>query len=193
MYYEFFLKLPKTEYGVYLQGIPNENESVTVEIEPTKTGLNIYSFNTQTFRRTKQLISLQKNEILEFSIEDQTTIENRVSVARLLLVGIFALAWKKKSVEPMAFILIKFLDDIQMEQTITIQSSKPNAFQTFTNIKYNLYKFWKEVSENPNIETQMKVLKTTHDEKIKKEQKIFQIGCLIVFVVVAIIVISIFT
>lgn len=50
------------------------------------------------------------NSISEIEIEDSTSIENKVTLGRVLLVGIFALAWKKKKKNELAFITISWTD-----------------------------------------------------------------------------------
>lgn len=44
------------------------------------------------------------------SVEDKTTIEKRVTVSRLLLTGVFALAWQKKKVDEAAYMVIEWND-----------------------------------------------------------------------------------
>ena len=47
-------------------------------------------------------------DITNISIEDKTSIERRMTVGRLFLVGIFAFAWKKKKKDEMAFVVIEW-------------------------------------------------------------------------------------
>lgn len=63
------------------------------------------------------------------------------------------------------------------EEIISFFSDKPNSEQTFTDIKYNLLKFWKLVEENPNAEDDLKTIKEKRDKKTKEQMN----GCFIVF------------
>lgn len=63
------------------------------------------------------------------------------------------------------------------EEIISFYSDKPNSEQTFTDIKYNLLKFWKLVEENPNAEDDLKTIKEKRDKKTKEQMN----GCFIVF------------
>ena len=54
--------------------------------------------------------SIQSDAINNIVVEDKTTIEKRVTVGRLLLTGVFALAWKKKKVDEAAYLVIEWKD-----------------------------------------------------------------------------------
>ena len=54
--------------------------------------------------------TLSKDEIKDVAIEGRHEVSSRVTVTRLLAVGIFAFALKKKSVEKEAFITFELLD-----------------------------------------------------------------------------------
>lgn len=50
--------------------------------------------------------------------EDKTTVEKRVTVGRLLMTGVFALAWKKKKVTEAAYLIIEWNDGRFDHETI---------------------------------------------------------------------------
>lgn len=58
------------------------------------------------------------NSISNITIEDATTIENKVTLGRLILVGAYAFAWKKKKKNEMAFMSIDWKGDAFDNQTI---------------------------------------------------------------------------
>jgi hypothetical protein len=65
------------------------------------------------YSRTSEIsmpISKFKISIKNISIEDATSIESKVTVGRLLLVGVFAFAWKKKKKNELAFTTIEWND-----------------------------------------------------------------------------------
>lgn len=64
------------------------------------------------------------NEIEDISIEDKTTIENKITVGRIFLVGIFALGWKKKKVNEQAFLVIKWKTGKFVNETIFMFEEK---------------------------------------------------------------------
>lgn len=56
--------------------------------------------------------------IKKIVVEDQSTIEKRITVARLLLVGIFAFALKKKKKNEIAYLIIEWDDGRFEHETI---------------------------------------------------------------------------
>ena len=52
--------------------------------------------------------SIPKKDISNVLIEDSTTVQTRVGIKRLLLVGIFAFAWKKKQKLESAYFIIEW-------------------------------------------------------------------------------------
>ena len=182
---DYFYNLQATDYGHYLQGIPNQNEAGPIRIIPSKEGISIRYVNIFSPEKERVLINLKKEEILDFSVEDQSTIESKISLSRMLLVGVFALAWKKRKTNPMAFILIKYKDDVGLEQTITLSSTKKDSFQTYNNIKYNLYKLWKEYESytDEEISLKLKNAETKFTEKTNSENN----GCIIFFIIIIVI------
>lgn len=52
--------------------------------------------------------SIPKNAITNVAMEDSSTIQNRVTVGRLLMTGIFAFAWKKKTKQECAYFIIEW-------------------------------------------------------------------------------------
>ncbi|MDP3452887.1 MAG: hypothetical protein Q8R90_08020 [Bacteroidales bacterium] len=102
--------------GKYLAGHPDINEPVNkTDILPIDDFLDI--FNSTTLTQVK-IASIRKTFITNVVIEDQTTIEKRVTVARLLLVGIFAFALRKKQVNELAYMIIEWNDGKFNHETI---------------------------------------------------------------------------
>lgn len=48
------------------------------------------------------------DSIEDVSIEDRSQIQNKITAGRLLLVGVFALAWRKKKLQKMQFVVVKW-------------------------------------------------------------------------------------
>lgn len=53
---------------------------------------------------------ISKESIKNVKFEDATTFEKRISAGRLLLVGVFALAWKKRSKNENAYLVVEWAD-----------------------------------------------------------------------------------
>lgn len=104
-----------------------ENGNIEIYQEPYFT----YDPNVQR----KGYIPIQS--ILNISIEDKSTIEKRVTVGRLLLVGIFALAWRKKDVKNSVFLIIEWQGGTFTHETI-FEFGSNNAFQSANIIKNKL-------------------------------------------------------
>lgn len=165
----------------YLHGLPNINTPCHITFEPKKDRLQLLNFD----KNNSILYSIKRKYIKNISVEDQTTIEKRIGFKRLLLVGIFALAWKKKQVNTLSYLVIEYTDDIGINQELYIQSEHKDGLQTFNNLKYNLYKFWNEVDTNPNID---EVLEKTIEQRKKIEQKQAEDankGCMIMLIILS--------
>lgn len=148
---KFFRQLRLFLYSAkYIQGIPNFDTPTNVMFEPQADGLILLN-KDKSIDGKEVFIKFNKSDIINISVEDQTTIEKRIGFKRLLLVGIFAIAWRKKQTNPLSFLIIEYKDDIGLTQEVYLQSDKKDGYQTFNNIKYNLYKYWKEIEENPNL------------------------------------------
>lgn len=94
--------------GTYVSGHPSldksfKNSSIVFdknivkifELSPTGNGYILKS-------------SIEKPLIQNVVIEDASTIQNRVTVGRLLLTGVFAFAWKKKEKQECAYLIIEW-------------------------------------------------------------------------------------
>lgn len=53
-------------------------------------------------------LDIAASDITDITVEDSSTIENKVTLGRIILVGIFALAWRKKKKNELAFVVIEW-------------------------------------------------------------------------------------
>lgn len=68
-------------------------------------------FNGQMFIGSYNVMGkIPKNKVTDIKIEDSSTFEKRVTLGRVLLVGIFALAWKKNKKQDNVFLIIEWND-----------------------------------------------------------------------------------
>ncbi|MBS4060276.1 MAG: hypothetical protein KG029_07760 [Bacteroidetes bacterium] len=102
--------------GKYIAGHPSLNNIVAkTDIFPVDDHLDIIDSSLIT---QVKIASIEKSSIKNIVIEDQTTIEKRVTVARLLLIGIFAFALRKKQVNEIAYLIIEWNDGRFDHETI---------------------------------------------------------------------------
>lgn len=91
--------------GTYIGGHPQiDNEETDTILFDKGTIIEICS------HKMKELAAIKKEQIRDIKIENATTFESRISAGRILLVGVFALAWKKKSKNENAYLIIEWND-----------------------------------------------------------------------------------
>ena len=69
-------------------------------------------------------VSIPIDTIEDITVEDKTSIEHKITVGRIFLVGIFALGWKKKKVNEQAFVVIKWKTGKFVNETIFMFENK---------------------------------------------------------------------
>ena len=72
--------------------------------------------------------SIQKDSITDIQIEDESTIDKKITLGRVLLVGVFALAWRKNKKKEAAYLSIMWNDGKYTHNTI-FGFENENAFQ----------------------------------------------------------------
>ena len=77
-----------------------------VQIYSNEKGDLIISFSFFYFFYRTIVIENIKN----ITVEDASSIEKKITVGRLLLVGVFALAWRKKKTNELAFVVTEWND-----------------------------------------------------------------------------------
>ncbi len=92
--------------GTYISGHPDINESKKdTSLLLSNNDVKIIFVDANGF---KLLGTIPKESISNVSMEDSSTIQSRVGVKRLLAVGIFAFAWKKKEKIECAYLVIEW-------------------------------------------------------------------------------------
>ena len=98
-----------TAGAVYVGGHPDMDQNFTdVHFMIRETDLAFYF--KPPFKYPAQKFSIPKAVINAIEIEDATSIEKKLTVGRLILVGVFAFAWKKKKKNELAFVTINWND-----------------------------------------------------------------------------------
>lgn len=90
--------------GTYVSGHPSIDDSIK------ETYLLLGKEDVKIFIGPGNLLKgrVPKESITNVVMEDSSTIQNRVTVGRLLMTGIFAFAWKKKTKQECAYFIIEW-------------------------------------------------------------------------------------
>ena len=100
------------ETGKYIAGHPKLDNAIQfTAIALNKETFTIYTYPFGNKRAIPKVVAeIATNLIKNIIIEDSSTIEKRVTVGRLLALGVFAFAAKKKTVNELAYLTIQWND-----------------------------------------------------------------------------------
>lgn len=98
----------KIEAGNYVSGHPELNEPFNSCKLFFKGDDILIATNKDVVFKEKAVIPCDK--VLQINVLDSSTIENKITLGRVLLVGVFALAWKKNKKKEMFFLEIAWND-----------------------------------------------------------------------------------
>ena len=112
---------------------------------PGENELKFYEWSDKTIRPIKRF-SIEKKLITNISVEDASSIESKVTLGRVLLVGLFALAWKKKKKNELYFVSITWKEGNFTHDTIF--SFEGNDSSSNANLTRN--KLMRLVNESPH-------------------------------------------
>ena len=94
----------------YAGGHPDVNNNFPSIAYLSKDGdLKFYTMPV-SFQMPVLKFKIKKDAVKNISLEDASTMENKVTLGRILLVGVFALAWRKKKKNELAFVVIDWND-----------------------------------------------------------------------------------
>jgi hypothetical protein len=107
----------KIDTGKYVGGHPDINDTIP------KTIIFPKDDRLEIMLEAPMALPIKKGDIENSFIknilaEDQSTVEKRVTVGRLLMTGIFAFAWKKKKKNELAYLTIEWNDGRFDHETI---------------------------------------------------------------------------
>lgn len=124
--------------GTYVGGHPNLDKTIeNVYYKKESTTLSLYEIPLMKISIPEKIAEIPINDISNISIEDSSTIEKRITLGRVLLVGVFALAWRKKKKEELSFLLIEWKKG-RFEHTTTFSFTGKEAFTKANSIRNNL-------------------------------------------------------
>lgn len=119
------------EMGTYAGGHPNLNETID-KIYCRKEDRNLKFYTIPIWEismpETVSSADIPLDTIADITIEDATSIEKKITVGRIFLVGIFALGWRKKKKNEMAFLVIEWKKG-RFEHSTTFSFEGKDAFQ----------------------------------------------------------------
>lgn len=100
----------KIDTGKYIAGHPQLDNSIKLtSIFPKGDWLYIFEYpEGQSINMPLHKAGIQMNSINNVLAEDYTSIERKVTVGRMLLVGLFAFAIKKKKINELAYLTIEW-------------------------------------------------------------------------------------
>jgi hypothetical protein len=93
----------------YVGGHPDVDDMVPM-ISYRIDGDNIIFYEHNDVYFPEKRFVINKNSIKNITGEDASSMEKRVSLGRMLFVGVFAFAWRKKEKKELAFVVIDWND-----------------------------------------------------------------------------------
>lgn len=117
--------------GMYVGGHPSLNESIkNVYALKEKDKIVLYTQVIAGYEMPKLVPNsdIDIDSIKDIKLEDASSIENKITLGRLLLVGIFAFAWKKKKKNEIAFVTVTWSKG-KFEQNTTFMFEGKDALQ----------------------------------------------------------------
>ena len=103
-------KCPAVVCGDYVGGHPEVDIKIpNVKVLKKDDTLILLRINavTQVPDTTAQI---PLSDIKNITVEDSSTIERKITVGRIFLVGVFALGWRKKKKNELAFVTVEWSD-----------------------------------------------------------------------------------
>lgn len=93
--------------GNYVGGHPYIDDFIQdVKYKIEDGDIILYSYRSAGFGNYKEVARIAIKSINNVEIKDASQIHREVTLGRLLLVGVFSLAWRKKKVDEMSFTVI---------------------------------------------------------------------------------------
>lgn len=126
--------------GMYAGGHPSINDSKKY-VYAFKEGdsISLYTEEVPDVSLPKKIEGSEMliESITDIKVEDSTTVERRITLGRMLLVGVFAFAWKKKKKDESAFVTITWSKG-KFEQNTTFMFEGKNAYMRANVARNNL-------------------------------------------------------
>ncbi|MCF0254928.1 MAG: hypothetical protein HUK10_01385 [Bacteroides heparinolyticus] len=129
--------------GAYGGGHPNIDKTIeNVYCRKEDNTLALYCIPVMNISMPDRISNgeIPIEDINDITIEDATSIEKKITVGRILLVGIFALGWKKKKKNELAFLVIEWKKG-KFEHSTTFSFEGKEAFQNANTARNKLISY----------------------------------------------------
>ncbi len=97
-------------YGTYVGGHPDADENINYAVIYPKDKKLIIAKQLHESIPPEDKVSIVITSIKDITVEDASSIEKKVTLGRVLLTGVFALAWRKSKKNELAFVSIDWND-----------------------------------------------------------------------------------
>jgi len=124
--------------GAYVGGHPDRNENVD-NCFANREGEEMVFYRRIIAEMPQRKFSIKRENVKNISVEDASSIENKITVGRLLLVGVFALAWRKKKKNELAFVVIEW-NDGRFDHSTTFSLEGKDAMTKANTVRNSLIK-----------------------------------------------------
>jgi hypothetical protein len=108
--------------GNYVGGHPSLDKPIVgTAILRSDDVLKIYEFPFSTKVPKYMAADIPIAAIKNIQVEDASSLDKKVTLGRVLLVGVFALAWKKKKKNELAFVTIEWKDRFEHQTVFSFE------------------------------------------------------------------------
>ena len=129
--------------GTYGGGHPNLDKTVeNVYFRKEDNAIVLYCIPVMNISMPDKIFNgeIPIEDIDNITIEDASSIEKKITVGRIFLVGIFALGWKKKKKNELAFLVIEWKKG-KFEHATTFSFEGKEAFQNANTARNKLISY----------------------------------------------------
>lgn len=133
--------------GTYGGGHPDIDKTIEgIYCRKEEENLALYHIPIMTVSMPDKITAIPIESITDITIEDASSIEKKITVGRIFLVGIFALGWKKKKKNELAFLIIEWKRG-KFEHSTIFSFEGKDAFQNANTSRNKLISFCEEVTK----------------------------------------------
>lgn len=129
--------------GKYVGGHPQIDDVVdSVSLHPSDDAFEVFKtiwIQDKLYEIPEKIAAIKFDSIKNVTIEDSSSIEKKITLGRVLLVGVFALGWRKKKKNELAFLNIEWFDGRFNHSTLFSFESK-DSFQKANKARNSIIK-----------------------------------------------------
>lgn len=123
--------------ATYVGGHPDADNNISNIVYRKNDDELLFYSRLADFKMPEYAFKIPITQIKDIGIEDATSMESKVTVGRLFLVGIFAFAWKKKKKDELAFVTIDW-NDGRFDHTTILNLEGKDAMQRANTLRNQL-------------------------------------------------------